>query len=184
MIFLASTLGVMLKDDILTGQYLASLLLGSVPLFLLPCLFFAASLITTIATGGAWATFALMIAIAIPMIISLMQIATPASPEMLPLLFPILGGIFSGAVCGDHISPVSETTVMTATATNTTPIDHARTQAFYATPAIISCFIGFIIAGYLADYSLVAAACGALGSGLVICFSMLSVLNVRKRNQS
>ncbi len=174
-VILASTLGTMLKTDLLTGNYLASLLIGTLSLTLLPVTFFLVSLIMTLFTGSAWGTFALMLSITIPMLISLLEITLPTTPTAMPILFPVLGAIFSGAICGDHISPISETTVMTATSTGTNPIEHAYTQFPYALPAIIGSMIGFLLTGFLMNYSLWINACISLGTGFIVCFSLLYI---------
>ncbi len=174
MVYLASTLSAMLANHVGTGQYLASLLVGSVPLWLLPAMFFMVSLICTIATGSAWGNFALMIPIAIPMLTSLSGLATPIHPHDLSLLLPVLGAILSGSVCGDHISPLSETTTMTATSTGTNPITHAYTQFFYAIPAIASSLIGFVVAGYVCTtYSTTTTFMIAGGTSLISCIALI-----------
>lgn len=152
MVFLASTLSGLLANQVGTGQYLASILLHAIPLALLPVMFFIVSLLCTIATGSAWGNFALMIPIAIPMLTTLSHLPLPIDPQQLPLLLPVLGAIFSGSVCGDHISPLSETTIMTATSTGTTILTHAYTQIFYMIPAIISCIVGYFFIGFFATY--------------------------------
>ena len=152
LVFLASTLSGLLANQVGTGQYVASLFLGSVPLSLLPVMFFTISLLCTIATGSAWGNFALMIPIAIPMLTTLSGLTPPLDPRALPLLLPVLGAIFSGSVCGDHISPLSETTIMTATSTNTKMLTHAYTQIFYMLPVILSCVIGYTVMGWAAFY--------------------------------
>jgi tetracycline resistance efflux pump len=176
-VILASTLGTMLKTDLLTGNYLASLLIGKLSLTLLPVTFFLVSLIMTLFTGSAWGTFALMLSITIPMLISLLEIALPTTPTAMPILFPVLGAIFSGAICGDHISPISETTIMTATSTGTNPIEHAYTQFPYALPAIIGSIIGFLLTGFLMSYSLWINALVSLGTGFVVCFGLLYIFS-------
>lgn len=152
MVFLASTLGLLLKNDLRTGHYLATILIGNISITILPCMLYITSLIITIATGSAWGTIALMLPIAIPLITSMSGLALPITPEQLPILYPVLGAIFSGAVCGDHISPVSETTIMAASSAGCYPMDHVKTQFVYALPAIIYAFIAFIIAGNIPSY--------------------------------
>lgn len=176
-VILASTLGAMLKSDLLTGQYLANILLGTLPIALLPVTFFIVTLIVALFTGSAWGTFALMLSIAIPMLISLLQVIIPVDPNTIPILFPVLGAIFSGAVCGDHISPISETTVMTATSTDSDPIKHSYTQFLYALPAILSSMVAFLLTGYLIYYPLWLNVIISLGTGTCICFAMLYILN-------
>ncbi len=182
MVFLASTLSGLLANQVGTGQYLASIFLGSVPLFLIPVMFFIVSLISTIATGSAWGNFALMIPIAIPLITTLSGQPLPIDPKMLPLLFPVLGAIFSGSVCGDHISPLSETTMMAATSTGTKPIEHAYTQFPYTLPAIIGCLVAFTVAGLIAHASAWITVSISLTSGFIVCSSLLFFFS-RKYNR-
>lgn len=177
MVFLASTLGLMLKNDLHTGQYLAHLLIDSIPLYLLPCMFYASSLIITMATGSAWGTIALMLPIAIPMITSLSGVSLPANPDDLYILYPVLGAIFSGAVCGDHVSPISETTIMAASSSGSYIVDHVHTQFSYALPAVLSSFISFLIAGILNHYT--QSVIISIITGITLCFAILYFLNKR-----
>ena len=177
MVYLATTLSGLLADDVGTGQYLASILLGSIPLFLIPCMFYIVSLICTLASGSAWGSFALMLPIAIPMITSLSGLPLPVDPTALPLLFPVLGAIFSGSVCGDHISPVSETTIMTATCTNTNFLLHTITQFWYILPAVVSTFIAFLIAGFTSLHIPNLSAILSLTVGILLTATSLLVLN-------
>ncbi len=180
MVYLASTFSAMLANQVGTGQYLAYLFIGSVPLWLLPTMFFIVSLLCTIATGSAWGNFALMIPIAIPMITTLSELPMPIDPIALPLLLPVLGAILSGSVCGDHISPLSETTTMTATCTGTKPLTHSYTQLPYAIPAIAGCIVGFTFAGILCFYvPQTIALIASLATSAIICIVLLSYLNKR-----
>lgn len=181
MVFLSSTLAVMLKSDIFTGQYLASLFIGSISLWLLPALFFIVSLICALATGSAWGTFSLMLSIAIPMITTVLNVSLPAEPHMVALLFPVLGAIFSGAVCGDHISPISETTIMASTSCGTSPITHAYTQFPYAAPAIIASLIAFLIAGYCTVNTITFGQIYTFGMAIFCCLTLIKIMNQRKK---
>lgn len=151
-VFLAAILALFLRENLQTGLFLAQMVQTTTALHLLPVIFFCLSLACAIATGSAWGTFGLMISIAIPMLASLVQ-SSLLTPHDIPLLYPILGAIFSGAVCGDHISPFSETTVMTATSTQTNPLRHAYTQFFYALPALIGSAVAYFSSGYLVSAS-------------------------------
>lgn len=149
-LLLSWTLGGLLKNYLFTGQYLAHALIGSVSLIYFPAMFFIASGLTSFAMGSSWGTLAIMIPIAIPMI------ATFASSgeaiilaQQVPVLYPVLGAILSGAVFGDHISPISDTTIMTSTSTGSHHIDHVRTQFTYAIPVFFAATLSFFISGYL-----------------------------------
>lgn len=183
MVFIASALSYLLTNHVGTGQYLASLLLGSMPAWLLPVTFFAASLLCTTAIGSAWGNLALMIPIAIPMVTTFSASVLPTNPQALPLLFPVLGALFSGSVCGNHISPLSDTTTMTATSTGVSPLEHAYTQFPYSIPAIIGCFVSFLISGICAAAGMQAwiTIALSLGTGLLVCFSLLLLFSKKWR---
>ncbi len=167
----------LLLVDLHSGDYLAQLLSGNIPLFLLPALFFIVSAVTSIGIGSSWGTIAIMVPLAIPLLVHLMNIQVPAMPLDVPLLFPTLGAIFAGAVAGDHISPLSSTTVMSAMSSGTPLAHHVQTQIPYALPSIISSIIAYIIAGLLVQKSIVLSAILSLTVGIIICFIFLLVLN-------
>ncbi len=175
-LFLASLLGTLFKQDLQVGVYLADIIHGTTALHFLPCMIFIISAIVAIITGTSWGTIALMLPITIQLITTLLQ-TTSAYPEQIPLLFPLLGAVFSGAVCGDHISPISETTIMASTSAGCYPLDHVYTQFFYALPAIIASLIAFLVAGFVAPYGVLATACAALASGITSCIILLFIGN-------
>ncbi len=149
MVACASILGSFLRLDLYTGDYVAYLLCGTAPLSLIPVLLFIVSLAITLMTGSAWGTFSILIPIMTQMLITFLQLKTPVMLDQIPILFPSLGAVLSGAVCGNHISPFAETNVMTATSMGITPLDHAKTQFGYVLPVIIGTIVAFIIAGYV-----------------------------------
>lgn len=177
MLILAATLGSLLRLDLHTGTYLANTLLGSLSITMLPFMFFIVSLLTSIITGTSWGSIALMLPIAIPMITSFVSTGTPLTPTQIPILFPVLGAIFSGSVCGDHISPISETTIMASTSSGTYPIDHTSTQFPYTIPAIISSALAFYLAGLLINQNPMTMVLLPLIAGLISCLIILLMLN-------
>ncbi len=179
-VFLASLLGTILRVDLETGSYLAHKLLGSVPLYLFPLMIFITTTLISMAIGTAWGTITLMLPIAIPMYLTFTAIATPATLADLPLLFPILGALFSGAVVGDHVSPVSSAGIMAANSSGCYPLDHTITQFPYAIPAIIGCCISFFVVSFLNFNSVALNALISLIIGLIPCLSIHYVLNKRR----
>ena len=83
MVFLATTLSDLLANNVGTGQYLASLMIGSISMAFIPVMFFIISVICTIATGSSWGNFAIMIPIAIPMLTALSGLPLPINPKNL-----------------------------------------------------------------------------------------------------
>ncbi|MEM9760207.1 MAG: Na+/H+ antiporter NhaC family protein [Pseudomonadota bacterium] len=117
-----------------TGPYVAGVAGAAVPEFLLAPLVFLVSAFIAFSVGSSWGTFAIMIPIAIP-------IATTLGLPM-PLL---LGAAISGAIFGDHASPISDTTVVASMASASDHIDHVRTQIPYALVAAAIASVGFLL---------------------------------------
>ncbi len=121
-----------------TGLYVANIVGDTIPVPLLAPLVFLVSAFIAFSVGSSWGTFAIMIPIAIP-------IATTLDLHM-PLL---LGAAISGAIFGDHASPISDTTVVASMASATDHIDHVRTQLPYALIAAAFATAGFLLASFL-----------------------------------
>lgn len=178
---LASILGTIVKDNLHTGDYLANLLMGNLSLSFVPFMLFAVSACISIALGTSWGTMAIMIPIAVPMVTTLSQVSVPTTLASLPVLLPALGAVFSGAICGDHISPVSQTTIMAANSSGANPLDHAATQIPYALPAIIATGIAFLLSGSLLSHSLIFNGIISLTVGLTLCISLLVFMKKIKK---
>jgi Na+/H+ antiporter NhaC len=121
-----------------TGTYVANLVGENIPPYFLAPLVFLVSAFIAFSVGSSWGTFAIMIPIAVP-------IATTLGLPV-PLL---LGAAISGAIFGDHASPISDTTVLASMASATDHIDHVRTQLPYALLAAGIAAIGFLIISLL-----------------------------------
>jgi tetracycline resistance efflux pump len=117
-----------------TGPYVAGVVGDTVPEVMLAPLVFLVSAFIAFSVGSSWGTFAIMIPIAIP-------IATTLGLPV-PLL---LGAAISGAIFGDHASPISDTTVVASMASATDHIDHVRTQLPYALLAAAIAATGFLL---------------------------------------
>ena len=180
MVVLASILGSFLRTELQTGSYVAYLLLGTAPLYLIPVILFVVSLIITLTTGSAWGTFSLLIPIVTQMLISFLQLETPVSLDQIPILFPSLGAILSGAGCGNHISPIAETTMMTATSTGIAPLEHARTQFDYIVPVMVGTVASFIAAGLLCNSSLYRSFFISAGVGIFTTALLMVVFSYGK----
>jgi Na+/H+ antiporter NhaC len=119
-----------------TGDYVAGLVGANIPVILLAPLIFLTSAFIAFSVGSSWGTFAIMIPIAIPIAVNL--------DLPLPLY---LGAAISGAIFGDHSSPISDTTVVASMASATDHIDHVRTQLPYALLAAAVATAGFLLLG-------------------------------------
>ena len=109
------------KDNLDTGNYVASLVQDWLSPGLIPFLLFLVSSFIAFSTGTSWGTFAIMIPIAISMVTAL------DGNEYMALGAAIGGGVF-----GDHCSPISDTTILSSMASATDHVEHVRTQMPYA----------------------------------------------------
>ena len=139
LIVLALTLGSLIKD-LGTGLYIASLFETSLPRQVFAPLIFVIGALMSFATGTSYGTFAIMVPIAIPL-----AAASGASPHLL------FGACIAGGVFGDNTSPVSDTSIVTAAATEAQLIDHVATQLPYALVSAAVAAVGFLILGFILD---------------------------------
>lgn len=181
MVTLANILGNLMQHDLQTGSYLASLITTTLPLWLLPVTIFLFSLVLTLILGSAWATMTLLIPVALPMVTELSFIAAPGTLAQVPMLLPTLGALFSGAICGNQISPFADTTIMAATSAGCYFVDHLATQISYTLPAIVGAATSFIITGYLITHSYHHYLFLGLLSGIITTGCTLIVLTILLR---
>jgi tetracycline resistance efflux pump len=144
-------IGAVIKD-IHTGQYIASIVEEHLNLALLPALIFTLSAIMAFATGTSWGTFGIMIAITV-------NIATASDPEQMLVL---LSAVLSGAVMGDHCSPISDTTILSSIGARSNHIDHVKTQLPYALLSGSAALCGFLVLGMTESLALAWLAAFAL----------------------
>ena len=84
-----------------------------------------------------------------PIIIPIAAQVSAASGDVSPLMLACMGSVLTGAVFGDHCSPISDTTILSSSASGSDHIDHVRTQMPYAiTAAVFAIIFGFIPAGF------------------------------------
>ena len=119
-----------------TGVFVAQLAQETIPSALLLPLLFLLSAVIAFSIGSSWGTFAIMIPLA-------MQIV--AALDMNASVF--LAAVLSGAVFGDHASPISDTTVVASMAAATDHIDHVRTQLPYALISAGLATVAFFVSG-------------------------------------
>lgn len=138
----AWTLGSTLKA-LGAASYLASLFTAHLPLEVLPCVVFLLAAVSSFCTGTSWGTMALVMPLALGVGLAALE---PGSISALPAM--VVAAVFSGAVFGDHCSPLSDTTLVSAFATGTPVIAHVTTQFPYALlVGLISAICGFLPAG-------------------------------------
>ena len=106
---------------------------------LLPVIVFAVGCLLAFATGTSWGTFGILIPI--------VQSVFPMSE---PLAIICISACMAGAVCGDHCSPISDTTIMASAGAQCDHVNHVSTQLPYAISCAVISGITYLIAGLLA----------------------------------
>ena len=136
-------------NELKTAEFLAVVLSDTIPVWLFPSIVFITASAVSFATGTSWGTMALLFPTALPLAITMIG-ATAGLSET--FIFSITGAILTGAIFGDHCSPVSDTTIMASMSCRVNHIDHVRTQMPYAlTFGIISILFGYLPAGFFVN---------------------------------
>ena len=105
---------------------------------MLPAVIFIVACILAFASGTSWGTFGILI-----------PIVTAVFPADSNLLIIGISACCAGAVCGDHCSPISDTTIMASAGAQCEHLNHVATQLPYAVTVAIVSFVGFIVAGFV-----------------------------------
>lgn len=121
----------------------------------LPAVIFLVACLLAFATGTSWGTFGILI----PIVCNMFD---PSNP----LLYIGMSACLAGAVCGDHCSPISDTTIMSSAGARCVHVLHVSTQLPYALSVAAVSFICFIIAGFVQN----AILCLVLGTVLILAF--------------
>ena len=132
-------------NDLMLGEVAKNLLNQSDfnPIWL-PLLIFVSSSIVSFATGTSWGTMGILCPATVTIAAHLL--ADQPAEQALPIFYAAVGAVLSGAVFGDHCSPISDTTVLSALASGCTLEQHVWTQMPYAlTVAVVSMFCGDIL---------------------------------------
>ena len=161
---LAWTLKAM-TDSLQAKEFVAGLIAGSASglrLFL-PAIIFLIACFLSFATGTSWGTFGILIPICIA--------AFPEASD--PIRIISISACMAGAVCGDHCSPISDTTVMASAGAQCVHVNHVNTQLPYALTVAGVSFLTFIVAGLSSAINIVASAFISLGFGIILMIAVL-----------
>ena len=150
-----------MTDSLGAKIYISQLVEGSAGAFqaLLPAIIFLIAVGLSFATGTSWGTFGILI----PIVLSVFEATNP-------LTIVAISACMAGAVCGDHCSPISDTTIMASAGAQCNHINHVSTQLPYAMTVAGISFVTYIAAGFLARVNL---AIVALPIGIVLTVATL-----------
>ena len=137
---LAWSIGGITKSTLGAPEYVAGMLAGSAGALakFLPAIIFAIAVFLAFATGTSWGTFSILIPIVVDVF--------PVGSEILIIA---ISACLAGAVCGDHISPISDTTIMASTGAQCDHLVHVYTQLPYAMTVAAVSFVSYILAGFI-----------------------------------
>jgi len=133
---------------------------------LLPVILFVVAVGLAFATGTSWGTFGILI----PIVTSVFEaeLANVSQTGEIPSMVIIcISACLAGAVCGDHCSPISDTTIMASTGAQCDHVNHVSTQLPYALTVAAVCVVGYLLSGFVHNVFIV------LGFSLVLMLAVL-----------
>lgn len=147
-----------------TADYLVGILSSTIPAWIVPSLIFILGALISFATGTAYGTMSILMPLAIPL-------AWAVSTGDMSFTIVCTSGVLTGAIFGDHCSPISDTTILSSMGTSCNHIDHVQTQIYYAIfVAIVAVVFGYIPAGFGVPWYV----CGVMG--VIVMFIGLRIL--------
>jgi tetracycline resistance efflux pump len=130
-----------MTDSLGAAEFVAALIKSSAAgiVNLLPAIIFVVGCSLAFATGTSWGTFGILI----PIVVDAFQATNPT------LMTIAISACMAGAVCGDHCSPISDTTIMASAGAQCNHVNHVSTQLPYAVSVAVISFITYIVAGFV-----------------------------------
>lgn len=141
----------------------------------LPTIIFVVAMFLAFSTGTSWGTFSILI----PVVCNVF-----GSGDTYEMLIISIAACLSGAVCGDHCSPISDTTIMASAGAHSDHVNHVSTQLPYALTAASVSVAGYLIAGGIAYFTESSLALIALPITLCLLFVTLLVMRAYMRKQT
>ena len=144
---------------------------------LLPLILFVVAVGLAFATGTSWGTFGILIPIVTGVFTT--ELANVAETGVIPPMVIIcISACLAGAVCGDHCSPISDTTIMASTGAQCDHVNHVATQLPYAFTVAGVCAVGYLLSGFVQNVFVV------LGVSLILLLGVLYVVRMTSGRQN
>ena len=156
-----------MTDSLGAAEYVSGVVASSAAglQMLLPAIVFIVAACLAFATGTSWGTFGILIPICIAVF-----------PVAAPLRIISISACMAGAVCGDHISPISDTTIMASAGAECKHVHHVSSQLPYALTVAGVSFLTFVVAGLTQGMGLMASAAISWISGIILLIVALTIL--------
>lgn len=136
---------------------------------IIPAIMFAVAVFLSFSTGTSWGTFAILV----PIVVALFS-----SANNMEMMIISVSAVLAGAVCGDHVSPISDTTVMSSAGAQSNHMNHVSTQIQYAAVVAAVCLIGYVIAGIIRVWWIV------LGISLLLLLAVLTGMRAMEKRKA
>lgn len=153
------------------GSYVSSLVESATAVqILLPAILFVVAVGLAFATGTSWGTFGILI----PIVTGVFEkeLANVSSTGAIPSMVVIcISACLAGAVCGDHCSPISDTTIMASTGAQCNHVNHVSTQLPYALTVAAISLVCYLLAGFVQNVFVI------LGTGIVLLTALMLILH-------
>jgi Na+/H+ antiporter NhaC len=140
----------------------------SISLNLMPAIFFVIALLLAFSTGTSWGTFAILLPITVSVF----------GDQLLPLTVITTAAVLGGAVCGDHISPISDTTILSSTGAGCSHINHVSTQMQYGLIAAAMSVVCYVVSG-ITESTVAGFITGAV---VLVAFVLCAKVHYQKNN--
>jgi Na+/H+ antiporter NhaC len=150
-----------LGSDVFVENFVCSFADKEAIMNLLPAIVFVIACVISFATGTSWGTFGILIPIAAGVF---------KNDITNPMMVMAVAACMAGSVCGDHCSPISDTTIMASAGAQCEHIAHVNTQLPYALTVAAVSFVNYIIAGFIKNAAI------SLLIGIVLMVAVLLVI--------
>ena len=160
-----------MTDSLGAAEYVSGVVASSASELqqLLPAIIFVVAAFLAFATGTSWGTFGILIPICIAVF-----------PAAEPLRIISISACMAGAVCGDHISPISDTTIMASAGAECKHVHHVSSQLPYALTVATVSFLTFVVAGFTQGLGFMASAVISWIVGIGLLAGALAILKKKK----
>ena len=152
-----------MTDSLGAADYVANLMQSAAGglMMLLPAIIFLVGCLLAFATGTSWGTFGILIPIVVAVFNGIDE----------NMMIMSISACMAGAVCGDHCSPISDTTIMASAGGQCNHVNHVTTQLPYAVTVAAVSFVTYIIAGFIQN----AFICLPIGLALMFGLSLIHI---------
>ena len=158
-----------MTDSLGAKEFIAGIVESTAGTFanFLPAVIFLIAVGLAFATGTSWGTFGILI----PLVLSVFPYSSG------PISIIAISACMAGAVCGDHCSPISDTTIMASAGSQSNHINHVSTQLPYALTVAAVSFVGYLIAGFVPNALIVLPVSVAI---LVVALLIIKAITKKK----